>query len=225
MPALALRDVHHRFPPVGGRRPVEALRGVAMTLEPGERAALAGPSGCGKSTLLAVAGLLLVPSAGEVLLDGKPATGLPRDERDRRRLHGVGLVFQRFHLHPALTARENVALPALEAGLAAPSAAARADELLSHVGLADRAHHRPGELSGGEQQRVAVARALVNRPALLLADEPTGELDAEAAALVREAIDHVWRERRFAMLVATHDASLAAWAGRTLPMQDGRILA
>ena len=203
---------------------VHALRGVSLVVQPGEYVAIAGPSGSGKSTLLQLIGGIDVPSGGTVELLGTRLESLGDRELTRLRLTRLGFVFQRFHLLPVLTARENVELPMAEAGVAAPRRRARARELLEYVGLRQREGHRATQLSGGEMQRVAIARALANRPAILLADEPTGELDA---ATGREILDLFRRLNRdgTTLLVVTHDERLAAEAGRVVHMLDGRIVA
>jgi len=173
---LVVRDLARDYP-MGGER-VHALRGVSLTVEAGEYVAIVGPSGCGKSTLLQLAGGLDAPTSGTVEVMGTRLDTLSDRELTRLRLTRLGFVFQRFHLLPVLTAAENIELPMAEAGMARAERRARAAELLGYVGLAHRAGHRATELSGGEMPRVAIARALANRPALVLADEPTGELDA-----------------------------------------------
>jgi putative ABC transport system ATP-binding protein len=202
---------------------VHALRGVSLAVQPGEYVAIAGPSGCGKSTLLQLMGGIDTPSGGSVELLGTRLEALGDRELTRLRLTRLGFVFQRFHLLPVLTARENVELPMAEAGVAAPRRRARARELLEYVGLGPREGHRATQLSGGEMQRVAIARALANRPAILLADEPTGELDA---ATGREILDLFRRLNRdgTTLVVVTHDERLAAEAGRVVHMLDGRIV-
>jgi putative ABC transport system ATP-binding protein len=206
---------------MGGER-VHALRGVSLTVEAGEYVAIVGPSGCGKSTLLQLAGGLDAPTSGTVEVMGTRLDTLSDRELTRLRLTRLGFVFQRFHLLPVLTAAENIELPMAEAGMARAERRARAAELLGYVGLAHRAGHRATELSGGEMPRVAIARALANRPALVLADEPTGELDA---ATGREILTLFRRLNQDGMtlLVVTHDERLAAEAGRVVQMLDGRI--
>lgn len=201
---------------------VHALRGVSLTVAAGEYVAVVGPSGSGKSTLLQLIGGIDVPSEGSVTIMGTPLASLSDRQLTRFRLTHLGFVFQRFHLLPVLTARENVELPMAEAGLSAKLRTARAMELLSYVGLDHRAAHRATQLSGGEMQRVAIARALANRPALILADEPTGELDAatgdEVLSLFRRLnVDGT------TLVVVTHDERLAAQAHRVIHMLDGRI--
>jgi putative ABC transport system ATP-binding protein len=201
---------------------VHALRGVSLTVRPGEYVAIAGPSGSGKSTLLQLAGGIDTPSGGSVELLGTRLETLSDAQLTRLRLTRLGFVFQRFHLLPVLTARENVELPMAEAGVSVARRRERARELLEYVGLARREGHRATQLSGGEMQRVAIARALANRPAILLADEPTGELDA---ATGREILDLFRRLNHdgTTLLVVTHDERLASEAGRIVHMLDGRI--
>jgi putative ABC transport system ATP-binding protein len=217
---LVVRDLARDYPM--GRERVHALRGVSLAVEEGEYVAIVGPSGCGKSTLLQLAGGLDAPTSGTVELMGTRLDTLPDRELTRLRLTRLGFVFQRFHLLPVLTAAENIELPMAEAGMARAGRRARVAELLGYVGLAHRAGHRATELSGGEMQRVAIARALANRPALVLADEPTGELDA---ATGREILTLFRRLNQDGMtlLVVTHDERLAAEAGRVVQMLDGRI--
>jgi len=217
---LVVRDLARDYP-MGGER-VHALRGVSLSVEAGEYVAIVGPSGCGKSTLLQLAGGLDAPTSGSVEVMGTRLDTLSDRELTRLRLTRLGFVFQRFHLLPVLTAAENIELPMAEAGMSRAERRARAAELLGYVGLAHRAGHRATELSGGEMQRVAIARALANRPALVLADEPTGELDA---ATGREILTLFRRLNQDGMtlLVVTHDERLAAEAGRVVQMLDGRI--
>jgi putative ABC transport system ATP-binding protein len=221
-PLLVARDLRKDYPMNG--ETVHALRGVSLAVRPGEYVAIAGPSGSGKSTLLQLVGGIDTPSGGSVELLGTRLESLGDRELTRLRLTRLGFVFQRFHLLPVLTARENVELPMAEAGVAAPRRRERARELLEYVGLRHRESHRATQLSGGEMQRVAIARALANRPAILLADEPTGELDA---ATGREILDLFRRLNRdgTTLLVVTHDERLAAEAGRIVHMLDGRIVA
>jgi putative ABC transport system ATP-binding protein len=201
---------------------VHALRGASLAIERGEYVAIAGPSGCGKSTLLHMLGGIDSPSAGWVELEGVRLGSLRDRDLTRLRLERIGFVFQRFHLLPVLTARENVELPMAEAGLARPERRARALELLEYVGLATRANHRATQLSGGEMQRVAIARALANRPVLILADEPTGELDAATGHAILQLFRQLNRDGT-TLVVVTHDEQLAAEAGRVVRMLDGRI--
>jgi putative ABC transport system ATP-binding protein len=200
---------------------VEILRGVDFAVEPGERVAVVGPSGSGKSTLIAIAAGLERPSRGKVRLLGKELSRLGEDGRARLRRGRVSLVFQAFHLLPNMTAEENVAAPLEIAGAPKPGPTAR--EWLDRVGLKDRLTHYPHQLSGGEQQRVALARALANRPALLFADEPTGNLDAANAAHVADLIFELAGESEAALVLVTHDERLAARADRLVRMAGGRI--
>ena len=216
---VSLRDLSVTL--TGAAGPVEVLRGIDLDLAPGETASVVGPSGAGKTTLLMVVGGLERPSAGRVEVAGEDLAALDEDALARFRGAHVGIVFQAFHLIPTMTAIENVAAPRELAG--APDAFDRAREELAAVGLEHRLGHYPGELSGGEQQRVAIARALVNRPALVLADEPTGNLDA---ATGDQVIGHLFarsRDRGAALLLITHEARLAARCDRTIRMADGRV--
>ena len=206
-----------------GEDVVHAVRGVDLAIEAGEWVAIVGPSGCGKSTLLNLLGAIDAPSAGRVLVKERDVSSLSDREATRFRLHEVGFVFQRFYLVPALSALENVELPMAEAGIAKEERRRRGLELLSYVGIAERARHRPAQLSGGEQQRVAIARALANRPSLLLADEPTGELDARTGAEIIALLSRVNRDGA-TVVVVTHDEELAAAARRVIHMRDGVIV-
>lgn len=202
---------------------VHALRGVSLTVRQGDYAAIVGPSGCGKSTLLQLLGGIDTPSRGSVELGGIPLHSLSDRALTRLRLTRLGFVFQRFHLLPVLTARENVELPMAEAGAGREGRRARALELLDYVGLAARADHRATQLSGGEMQRVAIARALANRPALILADEPTGELDAATGRGILDLFRRLSHDG-VTLLVVTHDERLAAEAGRVIHMLDGVVV-
>ena len=219
---LVARDLRKDYPMNG--ETVHALRGASLAVQPGEYVAIAGPSGSGKSTLLQLVGGIDIPTGGSVELLGTRLETLSDSQLTRLRLTRLGFVFQRFHLLPVLTARENVELPMAEAGVKAPRRRERARELLDYVGLRHREDHRATQLSGGEMQRVAIARALANRPAILLADEPTGELDATTG---REILDLFRRLHRdgTTLLVVTHDERLASEAGRVVHMLDGRIVA
>jgi ABC-type lipoprotein export system ATPase subunit len=220
-PTVAADAVVKDYRVAGGT--VHALRGVSLTVEPARMVAVVGPSGCGKSTLLHLLGGVDVPSAGSVTLLGRPTHTLGDAALARLRLESVGFVFQRFFLLPMLTAEENVMLPMLEAGVPAAGRRARVRALLERVGLAERAGHRPGQLSGGEMQRVAIARALANRPALLLADEPTGELDEATGRDVFGLLRGAAREG-CAVIVVTHNAELASLADRQIRMRSGLIV-
>jgi putative ABC transport system ATP-binding protein len=202
--------------------PVTAVREVSLDIAPGDHLAVRGPSGCGKSTLLHMLGCVDTPSAGTLLFEGHDVATLSDRERSLLRLRSIGFVFQRFFLLPMLSAAENVELPMSEAGVATAERRQRTRELLDYVGLAARADHRPSQLSGGEMQRVAIARALANRPRLLLADEPTGELDQATGQHVAELLDRVNGDGT-AMVIVTHDHALATRARRVLTMRDGRI--
>ncbi|MFT5181736.1 MAG: lipoprotein-releasing system ATP-binding protein, partial [Alphaproteobacteria bacterium] len=185
-PALALEQVVRTFDQGEGK--LEVLRGASLAVMPGEMVALVGPSGAGKSTLLHVAGLLEAPQSGEILINGAPCGGLSDAQRTLLRRNHLGFIYQSHHLLPEFSARENIVLPQMIAGVSKHDAGLRADELLASVGLSARAHHRPGKMSGGEQQRVAIARGLANNPAILIADEPTGNLDPETADGVFEQL-------------------------------------
>jgi putative ABC transport system ATP-binding protein len=215
------RDVTRVFPMPAG--PVTALRDVSLRVEEGEYVAITGPSGCGKSTLLHLIGCVDAPSSGAILFEDHDVARLPESTRARIRLTRIGFVFQRFFLLPMLTAAENIELPQAEAGVAAGERRRRTRELLEYVELADRANHLPSQLSGGEMQRVAIARALANRPALLVADEPTGELDETTGNRVAELFDRVHGDGT-AILVVTHNPLLAARASRRLAMKSGNLL-
>ena len=221
MPLVEARDVSRVFPMPAG--PVVALRNVSLSVDAAEYVAITGPSGCGKSTLLHLVGCVDTPSSGSLLFDRRDIAHLSEAERGRLRLTRIGFVFQRFFLLPMLSAAENVELPQAEAGAPAGARRARTLELLEYVGLADRADHLPSQLSGGEMQRVAIARALANRPALLVADEPTGELDDETGEHVAALFDRV-NASGTAVLVVTHNPTLAARASRRLAMKSGRLV-
>jgi putative ABC transport system ATP-binding protein len=207
---------------LSGGRELTVLRDITFALEPGAFLAIVGPSGSGKSTLLGLLAGLDRPKAGRVWLDGQDLAALSEDQRAKLRAEKVGFVFQSFHLIPTLTARENVQVP-LE--LQAQPARQRADELLARVGLGDRGHHYPAQLSGGEQQRVAVARAFSHRPRILFADEPTGNLDAATGARVIELLGELNRETGTTLVLVTHDPDLAARARRVIRLRDGAVVA
>ena len=208
------------FPMPAG--PVVALDDVSLRIESAEYVAIAGPSGCGKSTLLHLLGCVETPTSGTLALDGREVAALSDAERSRMRLSRIGFIFQRFFLLPMLTAWENVELPQSELGAAKPERRKRTAELLDYVGLANRADHKPSQLSGGEMQRVAIARALANRPKLLLADEPTGELDDASGEQIADLLDRVNGDGT-TLVVVTHNAALAARAHRRLQMRSGRL--
>ncbi len=221
-PALELDGIVKTFEQGGAS--LEVLRGASLSVEPGEIVALVGPSGAGKSTLLHIAGLLEQPSDGEVLLNGESCGGLSDDRRTELRRGIVGFVYQFHHLLPEFSALENVVLPQMVAGVARRQARVRAHELLGAVGLGERETHRPGRLSGGEQQRVAIARALANAPRLLIADEPTGNLDQHTAADVFAMLLEMVRQSGLAALIATHNSDLAARMDRVLALRDGAVV-
>jgi putative ABC transport system ATP-binding protein len=202
--------------------PVTAVRDVTLQICNGDHVAVRGPSGCGKSTLLHMLGCVEPQTSGTLLFDGQDVSRLSDARRSLLRLRQIGFVFQRFFLLPMLTARENVELPMSEAGLAKDARQQRSKELLEYVGLAARADHRPSQLSGGEMQRVAIARALANGPRLLLADEPTGELDEATGAQIAALLDRV-NQAGTALVIVTHDPALADRAARVLTMRDGQI--
>jgi len=208
-----------------GRNELEVLRGIDLEVGEGEIVALVGPSGAGKSTLLHVAGLLEKPDGGEVFMAGEPCGSLDDDARTAMRRHNIGFVYQYHHLLPEFSAKENIAIPQIIAGLKRSEAAARAAELLDWLGLSERASHRPGRLSGGEQQRVAIARALANAPKLLLADEPTGNLDPHTADDVFSMLLKLARGAGLAAVVATHNPTLAGKMDRTVRLEEGRLVA
>lgn len=201
---------------------VIAVHDVTLSIAKGEHTTITGPSGCGKSTLLHMLGCVDTPSSGTLIFDSNDVSTLNDRARSLLRLRQIGFVFQRFYLLPMLTAAENVELPQAEAGAAKHERRHRTRELLEYVGLGDRADHRPSQLSGGEMQRVAIARALANRPRLLLADEPTGELDQATGEQVAQLLDRVNADGT-ALVIVTHDPELAGRARRKLTMKDGQI--
>ncbi len=218
---LQLKGIRRSFEQ--GGKTLEVLRGVNLSISRGEIAALLGPSGCGKTTLLQIAGLLENPTSGEIFINGKKVkSDADRQRTDFRRTE-IGFVYQSHHLLPDFTALENLLLPQYIAGVGKKEAAHRASKLLESVGLAARAEHYPAEMSGGEQQRVAIARALVNRPALLLADEPTGNLDPQTAEDVFQVLVQTIRSLRIGALVVTHNESLAARMDRVLRLENGTV--
>jgi lipoprotein-releasing system ATP-binding protein len=221
-PALELRRVHRRY--VSGETELAVLRGADLSLTPGEVVALVAPSGTGKSTLLHLAGLLERPDGGEIIVGGRSAGTLSDKERTSIRSLRIGFVYQAHHLLAEFSALENVVLPQLIAGVGRAEARARGRALLAAFGLANREKHLPGKLSGGEQQRVAVARALANRPSVLLADEPTGNLDAGTSETVFVELLRVAREHGVAALIATHNRELAARMDRVVTLRDGLVV-
>lgn len=224
VPIVELCDVARVYSR-GSADEVRALQGITVRFEPGEFVSIEGPSGCGKTTLLNLLGLLDTPTSGEMRWDDRPVGARSDRERSRLRLERVGFIFQRFYLLPTMTARENVELPMRALGLSRADRRARSSELLAEVGLSGRERAFPHQLSGGEEQRVAIARALANRPGLLLADEPTGELDSGNTRAILDLLTRVRADRGATLLLVTHNPSVAARASRHLAMEDGRILA
>ncbi len=221
-PALALKGVERAY--AQGGQLLHILRGVDFELQRGQSVALIAPSGTGKSTLLHIAGLLEKPDAGEVLVCGEGTATLPDPARTAMRRSSIGFVYQFHHLLPEFSAIENIALPQMIAGLSRREAQRRAAELLDYMGLAQRSTHRPPELSGGEQQRVAIARAVANSPAVLMADEPTGNLDPKTADHVFDVLNTLVRATGLAALVATHNMELAARMDRRITLAEGRVV-
>jgi len=220
-PVVQLSGLTRSF--VQGDVTIDVLRGVDLTIQPGEIVALLGPSGSGKSTLLQAVGLLEGGFGGSISINGTDASALPSDGRTQLRRNNLGFVYQFHHLLPDFNATENVVLPQLVVGRSNAEAADRANELLGSLGLAQRLDHRPSQLSGGEQQRVAVARALANRPALVLADEPTGNLDEVTAGKVLEEFLSLVRGEGSAALVATHNERLASRMDRVVRLHEGKL--
>ena len=218
---LETRDLHKSYQ--AGEARVDALRGITLKILPGEIVAITGPSGCGKSTLLHLLGALDTPTSGQVYLEGHPLHSLNDDKLTALRRLKIGFVFQFFHLLPTLTVEENVLLPLLLSGRVNPLARARARDLLTSVHLADRSHHRPHQLSGGQLQRAAIARALIHQPSILLADEPTGNLDSASSNSVIELITRLARKEKTTVLLVTHSQTVAATADRQIQLVDGRI--
>jgi putative ABC transport system ATP-binding protein len=206
-----------------GDQPVHALRDIDLSLEDGEYAAIMGPSGSGKSTLLNILGLLDRPDAGSYELDGRETTKLNEEQRAALRRERIGFVFQSFHLIPRLSAADNVALPLVLAGIPPSERRERVDRILGALGLTDRAHHRPDQLSGGQRQRVAIARATIMEPGLILADEPTGNLDRSSGQEVIQTLEAL-NARGLTLLIVTHDAEIGDRARRRVRMDDGGIL-
>ena len=219
-PIVEASHISRIFPMPAG--PVTAVADVTLQIAPGDHIAIRGPSGCGKSTLLHMLGCVEPPTAGTLLFRGDDVTKLSDRRRSLLRLRQIGFVFQRFFLLPMLTAAENIELPQSEANVPKAERRHRTKELLEYVGLAARADHRPSELSGGEMQRVAIARALANTPGLLLADEPTGELDRATGEQIASLLDRVNADGT-ALVIVTHDPALAERSTRVLSMRDGRI--
>ncbi len=221
-PALSLERIERRYG--RGETAIEVLSGADLALWPGQSVALIAPSGAGKSTLLHLAGLLEKPDAGEVYVGGAATAAMSDDKRTALRRVEIGFVYQFHHLLPEFSAVENIVLPQMIRGLSRAEATARARELLAYLGLAARESHRPAELSGGEQQRVAIARAVANAPRVLLADEPTGNLDPKTAEHVFATLTELVKASRVAALVATHNLDLAARMDRRVTLREGRVV-
>jgi lipoprotein-releasing system ATP-binding protein len=221
-PTLRLEQLERAY--AQGSRLIEVLKGATASFYPGEAVALLGPSGCGKSTLLHIAGLLEQPDRGAVVIDGVDCVSLGDGERTRMRRAEIGFVYQFHHLLPEFSALENVVLPQLILGLSRSEAEKRASLLLEALGLGERGEHRPAQLSGGEQQRVAIARAVANGPKLLLADEPTGNLDPPTAERVFDQLLSLVRQSSVAAVIATHNLDLAARMDRVLRLMDGLLV-
>jgi lipoprotein-releasing system ATP-binding protein len=222
IPILFLHDVERHYRQ--GEETLHVLNGVELALWAGQSVALVAPSGAGKSTLLHIAGLLEHPDRGDVYIDGRSTAILPDHERTRIRRLEIGFVYQSHHLLPEFTAIENVMLPQMIRGLSRGEARKRGTELLDYLGLAERLTHRPAELSGGEQQRVAIARAVANAPRILLADEPTGNLDLHTADHVFAAFNQLIRASGLATIIATHNMELAARMDRRVTLREGRVV-
>jgi putative ABC transport system ATP-binding protein len=218
---LVVENVRKTY--TGGEAPVEAVRGVDLRLEPGDFVALMGPSGCGKSTLLHLCGAMDRPTSGKVEVEGRPLASLDDDSLTRLRRERIGFVFQFFNLLPTLTVGENVALILHLAGKPSEEADTRAREVVERVGLTHRLGHYPQQLSGGEMQRAAIARAIVHAPVLLIADEPTGSLDSENGTRILALLGDINRDMGVTLLLATHSAETAAGAGRVVHMRDGLV--
>lgn len=220
---LELRDIVRQYKSEGGT--LRVLEGANLTLNPGELVGLVGPSGSGKSTLLHTAGLLEKPEGGQVFLEGEDCMALGDAGRTRLRREKLGFVYQFHHLLPEFNARDNVAMPLMVGGLSRKQARKKAESLLADMGLSERLKHQPGQMSGGEQQRVAIARALVNDPRLVIADEPTGNLDPVTTERVFQSLIRMARGEGAAVLVATHNMALTAHMDRVLTLKDGKLTA
>jgi putative ABC transport system ATP-binding protein len=220
-PLVRLKDIKKTY--VMGKVPVHALQGVDLEIHDGEMVAIMGPSGSGKTTLLNVIGLLDTPSVGSYKLVGDEVAKLPDRKRSQLRNKRFGFVFQIYNLLPRLTAAENVMIPLIYGGIKRRERRPRAEAALEAVGLKDRMRHRPSELSGGEQQRVAIARALVNEPSVILADEPTGNLDSKSGAAIMDLLVQLHRDRKVTIILVTHDANVAGRTERVVRMSDGQV--
>lgn len=225
MSQLSLRAITKQYPSPEGMEPVSVLHELSLDLEAGEAVSIVGPSGCGKSTLLNIIGTLDTPTSGEVILNGKDLATLSEDDVAQVRNRSIGFVFQSHHLLPQCTVLENVLIPTLAyASNSSPEKKkSRAEGLIERVGLTPRSHHRPSQLSGGERQRVALVRALVNQPVLLLADEPTGSLDPETARQLSDLLIDLNREEGVTLVVVTHSMELASRMPRRLQLEQGRL--
>lgn len=221
-PILSVRNLHRFYP--SGEKTLRVLEGADIDIYPGEMVGLIGPSGSGKSTLLHAAGLLEEPNAGEVFINGRECLKLSDDKRTAIRRETIGVVYQFHHLQKEFTALDNVVIPQMIAGQSRPPAEREAARLLEVMGLSHRTHHKPSQMSGGEQQRVAIARALSNKPQILLADEPTGNLDPATSESVFQSLLNLTRQEGVSALVATHNMHLTAYMDRVLTVQDGLIM-
>ena len=221
MPLIRLRDIKKAY--LMGKVPVSALQGVDLEIQDGEMVAIMGRSGSGKTTLLNILGLLDTPSVGSYKLAGDEVAKLADRKRSRLRNKRFGFVFQVYNLLPRLTATENVMIPLVYGGVKKRDRRPRADAALEAVGLKDRVRHTPSELSGGEQQRVAIARALVNEPSVILADEPTGNLDSKSGAAIMDLMQQLHQDRKVTIILVTHDSNVAARAERTIQLSDGQV--
>lgn len=221
MPVLCAENLTKTY--LGGDSPVTALRGVSLTLDEGAFVSIMGPSGCGKSTLLHLCGAMDVPSTGSLTIGGQDILALSDDALTKLRREKIGFVFQTFNLLPTLTVAENIALPLLLAGASHLESTDKTDQLAELVGLDHRLNHYPQQLSGGEMQRCAIARAVIHQPALLVADEPTGNLDSVNGAAIVELLKKLNKERKTTILLATHDKDVAAIADTTIHVRDGLI--
>ena len=219
---LELRNIVRTY--VSGAGDLTVLKGVDLTLNAGQMVGLIGPSGSGKSTLLHAAGLLEKPTSGDVILEGENCAGLSDKDLTGMRRNKLGFIYQFHHLLPEFTAEDNIAMPLMIAGVGRKAARAKADALLGEMGLAERGHHQPGQLSGGEQQRVAIARALANDPRLIIADEPTGNLDPATTERVFGTLINMARTEGAAVLVATHNMSLIQHMDRVVTLEDGKLV-
>ncbi len=220
-PLIRLKDIKKTY--LMGKVPVPALRGVDLEIADGEMMAIMGPSGSGKTTLLNIVGLLDAPSVGSYKLQGDEVGKLPDRRRSQLRNKHFGFVFQVYNLLPRLTALENVMIPLIYGGVKKNDRRPRAEGAMEAVGLKDRMRHRPSELSGGEQQRVAIARALVNEPAVILADEPTGNLDSKSGEAIIDLVQQLHRDRKVTVVMVTHNAAIADRAERTVELRDGYV--